>query len=75
MRSCALAFISVRMFTTIGDCAFAMFRNVDASIGPVIGALFIGGTAIVWAEDTGVRPIREKMTVLTASVATAVSRT
>ena len=39
--------ISVLMLTTIGDCAFATFRNVWASSAPVTGALFMAGTARV----------------------------
>ena len=70
-----MAFISVRMLTTIGDCAFAMLRNVWASIGPPIGALFIVGTAIVCAEEAGVRSSRDAITSATANDATAVSRT
>ena len=61
------------MLTTIGDCDFAMLRKVCASIAPVSGALFIGGTAIVWAEEDGVRSRRDAITMPTASEATASS--
>ena len=48
-----------------------MLRNVCASIAPVSGALFIGGTAIVvCAEDAGVRSKRDASTMPTASEAT-----
>ena len=60
------------MFTTIGDCAFAMLRKVDASIAPVSGALFIGGTSIVCALDAGVRPSRDVITIVTAIEARAI---
>ena len=70
MRSCAFAFISVRMLTTIGVAAFAMLRKVDASSGPVSGALFIGGTAMVCAEEAGVRSNRDAITIPTNSDAT-----
>ena len=63
------------MFTTIGDCAFAMLRKVWASIGPPIGALFIDGTAIVCADEAGVNSSRDAMTSATANDATEVSRT
>ena len=66
--------ISVRMLTTIGCCALAMLRNVCASSAPVIGALFIGGTARVCADEAGVRSSRDAMTMPTASDATAISR-
>ena len=61
------------MLTTIGACAFAMFRNVSAVSGPVSGALFIGGTAIVCADDAGVRSSREAMTMPTATDAMTIS--
>ena len=61
------------MLTTIGVAAFAMLRNVCASSGPVIGALFIGGTAIVCADEAGVRSSRDAITMPTASEATAIS--
>ena len=58
------------MFTTIGVAILAMLRNVDASSGPVNGALFIGGTAMVCAEDAGVRSNRDAITMPTNSDAT-----
>ena len=64
---------SVLMFTTIGDCAFATFRNVCASSAPVTGALFVGGTVMVCAEDCGVRSSREATTMPTASPDTRIS--
>jgi hypothetical protein len=70
-----LAFISVLMLTTIGDWALAMLRNVSASIGPPMGALFIAGTAIVWAAEAGVSSSREAITSATANEATAVNST
>ena len=39
----------------------------------MIGALFIGGTAIVCAEEAGVRSSRDAITMPTASDATAIS--
>src|SRR4249920_1582288 len=62
------------MLTTIGDCAFAILRNVCASSAPVIGALFIGGAATVWAEDCGVRSRRDARTTPTARPETRTSR-
>ena len=67
--------ISVRMLTTIGDCAFAMFLNVNASIGPLIGELFIDGTLIVCADEDGVISKRDARTSATAKDATALNRT
>ena len=61
------------MFTTIGACAFAMLRKVSADSGPVSGALFIGGTAIVCADEVGVRSSREAMTMPTAIDASTMS--
>ena len=61
------------MLTTIGVAAFAMLRKVGASSGPVSGALFIGGTAIVCAEEAGVRSSRDAITIPTTSDATASS--
>ena len=58
------------MLTTIGVAAFAMLRNVDASMVPVSGALFIGGTAIVCAEEAGVRSNRDAITIPTNNDAT-----
>ncbi len=58
------------MLTTIGVAALAMLRKVDASSGPVSGALFIGGTAIVCAEDAGVRSSRDAITIPTNNDAT-----
>jgi hypothetical protein len=48
-----------------------MLRNVCASIGPEIGALFIGGAATTCATDSGVRSSLEASTMPTASEATA----
>src|SRR5262245_44142065 len=62
------------MLTTIGDCALAILRNVCASRDPVIGALFIGGTVTVWADDCGVRSRREARTTPTARPETRTSR-
>jgi hypothetical protein len=55
LRSCVRCRDSVRMLTTIGDCDFAMLRNVVASTGPASGALLVAGIANVCAEDTGDR--------------------
>ena len=62
------------MFTTAGDIALAMLRNVPASTGPLSGALFIGGaaTAADWADEDGVRSSREAITIPTASEATMI---
>jgi hypothetical protein len=60
------------MFTTIGDIAFATLRKVCASIAPAMGALFIGGTASVCADEGGARSSRDAMTIPTASEATAI---
>jgi len=49
---------------------FATFRNVCASSGPLTGALFIGGMAMVWAEDVGDRSSRDAITMPTNSEAT-----
>ena len=62
---------SVRMFTTVGICAFAMFLKVDASIGPLSGALLLVGTLTVCAPEAGARSRREAITMPTASEATA----
>jgi hypothetical protein len=61
------------MLTTLGDVVLAMFRNVSAVTGPVSGALFIAGIAIVCADDWGERSSRDAMTMPTASDATAMS--
>ena len=42
--------------------------------GPVSGALFAAGTAIVCADDSGDRSRRDAITIPTASEATAMSR-
>ena len=61
------------MFTTAGDIALAMLRNVLASTGPLSGALFIGGAAIVvCADEAGVRSSRDAITIPTASEATMI---
>jgi hypothetical protein len=64
---------SVRMFTTVGVCAFAMSRKVEKLTAPVSGAWFAAGTAIVCADDSGDRSRREAITMPTASEATAMS--
>ena len=58
------------MFTTIGVCASAMSRKVFASIGPLIGALFIGGANRLCAIDGGASPSREVITMPMAIDAT-----
>ena len=50
-----------------------MVRNVAASIGPSIGAEFIGGATIVWAVDDGAMSIREAITIPMAIDATEMS--
>ena len=55
----------------------AFSRLVGIDIGdtvpePLIGALFMGGAAMVWAEDAGARSRREAMTIPTASDATMI---
>ena len=60
------------MLTTIGLCAFAMFRKVAASIAPAIGALFIAGAAMPCAEDGAVMSSREAMTMPMATEAIAI---
>ena len=59
------------MLTTIGDCAFAMLRNVVASMEPAIGALLVAGMVMVCADDAGARPRREATTIPTTSEAMA----
>ena len=61
------------MLTTAGLIALAMLRKVLASTGPLSGALFIGGAAMVCADDVGDRSSREAITIPTASEATAIS--
>ena len=51
------------MLTTAGLASWAMFRNVVASIGPLIGALLAAGTLIVPAIEDGVRSSREASTM------------
>jgi len=53
---------SVRMLTTAGDTALAISRNVAAVSGPLSGALFMGGAAIVWAEVAELKSSRDEMT-------------
>jgi hypothetical protein len=65
-------FISVLMKTTVGLIALAMLRKVCASIGPVIGALFIGGAATICAEELCARSSRDESTIPTATEATAI---
>ena len=48
-----------------------MFRNVAASMAPASGALFIGGTVIVWADEACGSPHCDAMTIPTAVDATA----
>ena len=62
------------MLTTAGLIALAMLRNVEASTAPLSGALFIGGTAIDWADEVGDRSSRDAITMPTASDATAINR-
>ncbi len=62
------------MFTTIGDCDLATFLNVWASMGPVTGALFMGGTASDCADDSDDRSSLDEITMPTASEDTAISR-
>jgi hypothetical protein len=51
-----------------------MLRNVDASTGPLSGALFIGGAEpTVCADDAGVSSRRDAMTIPTASEATMIN--
>jgi hypothetical protein len=73
VSSCSRWRDSVRMFTTVGETALAMFRKVWASTGPVSGALLAAGTASVCAADSGDRSIREAITMPTATEATAMS--
>ncbi len=62
------------MLTTDGETAFAIVRNVEASTGPLSGALFAGSVASVdCADEAGDRSNREAMTMPTASEATAIS--
>ena len=61
------------MLTTDGVTALAMLRKVSALSGPLTGVLFIGGTAMVCADDVGVRSSLEAITMPTASEATAIS--
>ena len=50
-----------------------MLRKVPASTGPLSGALFMGGAAIVdCADEAGVRSRREAITIPTASEATMI---
>ena len=58
--------------TTAGLMALAMFRKVAASTGPLSGALFMGGAAMVCADEAGVKSRREAMTIPTASDATMI---
>jgi hypothetical protein len=60
------------MLTTAAAFAFAMVRNVVASMGPLRGALLIDGTPTDCADDAGVRSRREVMTTPTAMPATRV---
>ena len=71
--SWAFCFDLVRMFTTNGEAALAMFRKVVASTGPLSGALLADGTASDWAYERGARSRREASTMPTASDATAIS--
>ena len=69
----ARCFDCVRMLTTNGEAALAMFLNVVASTGPASGALLADGTASDWASERGARSRREASTMPTASDATAIS--
>ena len=64
------------MFTTAGLIDLAMVRNVDASTGPLSGALLAGGAARLTdcADDAGESSSRDAMTMPTATEATAMSR-
>jgi hypothetical protein len=53
------------MLTTVGVTAFAMFRKVAASTGPLSGALFAAGAGIVCAADRVVRSRRDANTIPT----------
>ncbi len=75
LRSCVRCRDSVRMLTTIGDCALAMFRKVVASTGPLSGALLVDGIARVCADEVGDRSSREAMTMPTTSDAMAMRTT
>ena len=55
VRSWAFCFDLVRMFTTKGEAALAMFLKVVASTGPLSGALLADGTA----SDLGLRARRQ----------------
>ena len=60
------------MFTTAGETALAMSRNVAAFTWPVIGALFIGGAAAVCAVVAD-GSSREASTMPTMMLATTIS--
>jgi hypothetical protein len=75
LRSCVRCLDSVRMLTTIGDCDFAIVRNVVASTGPLSGALLVDGIASVCADDVGDRSSREAITMPTTSDAMATRTT
>ncbi len=64
------------MLTTAGLIALAMVRKVDASTGPLSGALLAGGTPAetVCADEVGDSSSRDAMTIPTATDATAMSR-
>jgi hypothetical protein len=57
----------VRIFTTAGDASLAMSRKVEAEMGPVSGALFIGGAATVWALEVGAMSRRDAMIMPTST--------
>src|SRR5262249_17028681 len=63
------------MFTTVGEAVFAMLWNVSSVSAPVTGALFIAGTARLWADDAGVRSRRDAMTIPTNRDAVIASST
>jgi hypothetical protein len=50
-----------------------MFLKVVASIGPLSGELFVAGTAMVCADETGDRASRDAMTMPTTSETIAIS--
>jgi hypothetical protein len=63
------------MLTTAGLIDLAIVRKVEASTGPVSGALFAGGTPAVTlcADEVGASSSFDAMTIPTAADATAMS--
>jgi hypothetical protein len=60
------------MLTTDGLASCAIVRNVVASSGPTMGALFVGGMVNDPAKDTGDRPRRDARTIPTTREDTAI---